>query len=86
MPVTKKEFITQLAEKMGAREKESEQWVEAYTQTLIDIFKTGQGVTITGLGGFHVSYGYGKTMKFKFNPSQKIKKMMGWSSTYKGDV
>jgi len=58
MPVTKKEFIKQLAEKMGATEKESEKWVEAYTETLIDVFKTGQGVTITGLGGFHVSAGY----------------------------
>ncbi|RLD65160.1 MAG: HU family DNA-binding protein [Bacteroidetes bacterium] len=86
MPITKKEFIKQLAEKMETNEKETEKWVEAYTQTLIDIFKTGEGVTITGLGGFHVSYGYGKTMKFKFNPSQKIKKMMGWSSTFKGDV
>jgi len=86
MPITKKEFIKQLSEKMETNEKEAEKWVEAYTQTLIDIFKTGEGVTITGLGGFHVSYGYGKTMKFKFNPSQKIKKMMGWSSTFKGDV
>jgi hypothetical protein len=59
--------------------------VEAYTETLIDVFKTGNGVTITGLGGFHVSLGY-RGGVFKFNPSQQIRKMIGWSSTFKGEV
>lgn len=86
MAVSKKEFIKQLATKTGATEKETEKWVDAYTETLIDIFKTGEGVSINGLGGFHVSHGYSGTMKFKFNPSQRICKLMGWSSTFKGEV
>ena len=77
MPVTKREFTQQLATKMGATEKEAAKWVEAYTETLIDVFKTGKGVTINGLGGFHLSGGYRGTI-FKFNPSQRIKKLMGW--------
>ncbi len=40
MPITKKEFTKQLASKMGATEKEAAKWVEAYTDSLVDIFKT----------------------------------------------
>jgi nucleoid DNA-binding protein len=86
MPISKNEFTQKLAIKMGATEKEAATWVEAYTETLFDVFKTGNGVTINGLGGFHVSAGYRGGRVFKFNPSQQIRKMMGWSSTYKGEV
>lgn len=86
MPISKKEFTQKLATNMGATEKEAAKWVEAYTETLTDIFKTGDGVTINGLGGFHVSPGYHGSRVFKFNPSQQIRKIMGWSSTFKGEV
>lgn len=86
MPISKKEFEAQLAQKMNATEKEASQWVEAYTDTIIDAFKSGKSVTINGLGGFHVSPGYCGTRIFKFNPSQKIRKLMGWSSAHKGEV
>ena len=86
MPLTKKEFTVLLARKMGAPEKEATRWVEAYTETLMDVFKTGNGVSINGLGGFYVGRSYGGSKVFKFNPSQKIRKLMGWSSTFKGDL
>lgn len=44
MPQTKKEFTVLLARKIGAPEKEATRWVEAYTETLMDVFKTGNGV------------------------------------------
>lgn len=53
MPLTKKEFAKKLAQRMGATEKEAEQWVDAYTETLIEVFETGKGVTINGLGGVY---------------------------------
>jgi len=52
----------------------------------MDVFKTGNGVSINGLGGFYVGRSYGGSKVFKFNPSQKIRKLMGWSSTFKGDL
>lgn len=54
MSVTNKEFIRLLAAKMDATEKEATQWVEAFTQTMFDIFKTGEGVSIDGLGEFDI--------------------------------
>ena len=85
MPQSKKEFTKQLAARMGATEKEAAQWVEAYTETLIGIFKTGEGVSISGLGGFYLARKRGSVV-FKFNPSQRLRKLFGWGSTHKGEV
>ena len=82
MPKTKKEFITLLAKRMNADEATTKQWINAYTDTLIEIFKTGEGVTIEGLGGFYVDRRR-DSAAFKFNPSQKIRYYLTWGSTYK---
>lgn len=85
MAKTKKEFVSILAMRMDATEETTSEWVDAYTETMIDIFKTGEGVTINGFGGFYLTRRYGSIM-FKFNPSQRLRKLFGWSSTYKGEV
>jgi nucleoid DNA-binding protein len=81
MSKTKKEFTSLLARRMGVEEEMAKQWIDAYTDTLIDIFKAGEGVTIDGLGGFYLAK-RGDGAAFKFNPSQKIRYYLGWSSTY----
>ncbi len=85
MAKTNKEFMALLANRMGTTERTASDWVNAYTETLIDIFKTGEGVTINGLGGFYLARKHGDTI-FKFNPSQRLRRLFGWSSTYKGEV
>jgi DNA-binding protein HU-beta len=84
MPKTKKEFEAILAKRMGTTTIEAAKWVDAYTESLIEIFKNGTGVTITGLGGFYCETRR-NGVAFKFNPSQRIRKVLGWSSTHKGD-
>ncbi len=85
MAAKKNEFVAQLAKKMNCNEKTASQWVDAYTDTMFDIFKTGEGVTITGLGSFYLARRH-DSIAFKFNPSQKLRKLLGWSSTYTGEV
>ena len=85
MAKTKKEFLAVLARRMNTTEEIAEEWIDAYTETLIDIFKTGEGVTINGLGGFYLANKHDDTI-FKFNPSQRLRKLFGWSSTHKGDI
>lgn len=82
MPKTKKEFIKLLSLKMNTTEAEASRWVDAYAETLIEIFKTGEGITIGGLGGFYLSQRRHGTA-FKFNPSQRIRQLLGWSSGFK---
>ncbi|MDR2423818.1 MAG: hypothetical protein LBD59_03735 [Prevotellaceae bacterium] len=82
MPQSKKEFITLLAAKMQTDETTAKLWVEAYSETLFDIFKIGEGVTLDRLGGFYLKRRYDVTI-FKFNPCQKLRYYLGWTSTYK---
>ena len=70
---------------MSTDEKTASKWLDGVTDTLYETFKKGQGVTLTGFGSFYLSQRRDSTA-FKFNPSQKLKKLFGWSSTYKGDL
>lgn len=83
MLLTKKEFTHQLAQKMGTTEKEATKWVDAYGSTLIDIFKTRHGVSINGLGSFFIGTDADGSRTFKFNPSVKIRRILGWDASFK---
>jgi nucleoid DNA-binding protein len=82
MPISKKEFISLLAKRMNTDETTAKLWIEGFNETLFDVFKTGQGVTIDGLGGFYLERKR-SGVAFKFNPGQRLKALLGWSSTYK---
>jgi len=69
MPISKKEFISLLAKRMNADEPTAKQWIEGYIETLFDVFKTGQGVSIDGLGGFYLEQ---KRSGFAFKFNQAI--------------
>jgi len=82
MPKSKKEFIVLLAKQMKTDEETAKLWIDAYSETLFNVFKTGEGVTIEGFGGFYLQR-KGSGTVFKFNPGQRLKALLGWSSTYK---
>lgn len=82
MPKSKKEFITLLAKRMKTDEETAKLWIDGYSETLFDVFKTGEGVTIDGFGGFYLQQRRSGSA-FKFNPCQRLKALLGWSSTYK---
>jgi nucleoid DNA-binding protein len=84
MPKTKKEFIKLLANRMETNEEEASRWLEATLDSLYETFKRGEGVTLTGFGGFYVNK-RGRTWAFKFNPGQKLRALFGWASTYKAE-
>ncbi|MGP1383857.1 MAG: HU family DNA-binding protein [Thainema sp.] len=82
-PLSKKEFIQKLAQRMAVDEKEAARWLEGTTDTFYDVFEQNRGVTLTGFGSFYLER-RGNSCAFKFNPSQKLRKLLGWSSSYKG--
>ncbi|MEZ5424624.1 MAG: HU family DNA-binding protein [Pyrinomonadaceae bacterium] len=82
----KKEFGKMLAARMRTDPKTAEVWIDAFTDTLYDCLRQGRGVTITNLGNFYLRItGRGDSI-FRFNPSQKLRSLFGWSSTYKGEI
>ena len=84
-PISKKDYITELSKKMDCDDKTAALWLDGVTDTLYETFKKGHGVTLTGFGSFYLSRRRESTA-FKFNPSQKLKKLLGWSSTYTGQL
>lgn len=80
-----KDFIKLYAAKMNCSEKNAEKYLDGFLNTLYDEIKEGSSVTIQHFGNFYVSKRKDSTV-FKFNPSQKFKAILGWSSNYKGDI
>ena len=82
----KKEFVSLLAQKMQISDKIAEMWIDALTDTLYECFKKQRGVVITNLGTFYPRITSRGDSIFKFLPSQKLKALFGYSSTYKGNL
>lgn len=83
--VGKNEFVTELARRMETGEATATRWLDGLTETLYDNFKAGKGVTLPGFGSFYVRPERSKWV-FKFSPAQRLRAVLGWSSTYKGKI
>ena len=83
--INKDEFVRRVARRMKANETTAQAWVDGVLDTMYDAFRGGKGITLPGFGGFYLDRrrdGYA----FKFNPGQKLRALLGWSSTYKGPM
>ena len=80
--INKKEFIKELAFKMETTEKDAETWLNATVDVFYEAFQARQSVTIENFGNFYIKE-KDSICVFKFNPSQKLKYYLGWSSSYK---
>lgn len=83
--IGRKEVVQRLARRMNRDESTSEIWLDAVTDTLYEAFKKGSGVTLPGFGSFYVRP-EPDSWVFKFNPAQRLRAMLGWSSSYKGEI
>ena len=84
--IKKKEFASLLAKKMNTSDKTAEMWVDAFADTLYECLKQERGVTITNMGTFYLRITSRGDWIFKFLPSQKLRRLFGYSSTYKGKM
>ncbi|MFC1633825.1 HU family DNA-binding protein [Planctomycetota bacterium] len=80
--INKDEFVRQVAERMKVKEKIAQAWVDTVLDTMYDTFRRGKGITLPGFGGFYLDRRR-DNCAFKFNPGQKLRALLGWSSTYK---
>ena len=83
--IQKKEVVKRIAIRMAVDEKTAEAHLDATLDTLYEAFKAGESVALPGFGGFYVRPER-DTWVFKFNPSQKLRALFGWSSTYTGKL
>ncbi|TAE72464.1 MAG: hypothetical protein EAZ85_09630 [Bacteroidetes bacterium] len=80
-----KEFISQYAKKMGCDEATAKQQIQGFIEVVLDSMKNRDSVTIDQLGKFYIEDRKNSTV-FKFTPAQKLKAILGWSNTFKGEI
>ncbi len=57
--------------------------VDAFREEIYQALKRGESVTLRDSDSFYVRPKQGSWV-FRFNPSQRLRKLFGWSSTYRG--
>lgn len=82
--IQKQDIVKLLAEKMKTDEETSRLWVDTFLEILTEFIKKGSCITLKNFGGFYVKPNDKETWTFKFNPSQKLRYFLRWTSTYKG--
>ena len=85
MSINKKELIRHVCQRVGRDEREIEEIIDATLEEIYQSLKQGESVNLRNFGTFYIDFKRSSTV-FKFNPSQRLRKLFGWSSTYKGDI
>ena len=85
MSINKKELIKRIAQRVDHKNQEVEQIIDATLDEIYQSLKQGESVNLRNFGTFYIK-AHRDSIAFKFNPAQKLRKLFGWSSTYKGEV
>ena len=83
--IDKKALITLVTERVGNDKDTVEEIIEATLETIYEALKRGTMHLLAELGTFYVRPER-HSWVFKFNPSQRLRKLFGWSSTYTGEL
>ena len=83
--IEKSELVRRVTKKTGTNQIEVEQVVDAVFEEIYQALKHEERVSIRNFGTFYIDVRRSSTV-FKFNPSQRLRALFGWSSTYKGDL
>lgn len=83
--INKKELVKRIAKRTGQSTEQSEENLEAVLEEIYEALKNEECVSLQNFGTFYIDARRSGTV-FKFNPSQRLRALFGWSSTYKGDL
>ena len=78
-------LVEHVAKRTGLSVRTSDKAVEAVLEEIYEALKRGECVSLKNFGTFYVRPER-ESWVFKFNPAQRLRKLFGWSSTYKGDA
>lgn len=74
-----------VAKRLSVEEVEGEAIVDAVFEEIYEAIKMGQKINILHFGTFHVDQRENYTI-FEFRLSQRLRALLGWSNTYKGEL
>jgi DNA-binding protein HU-beta len=85
MATDKKTLIQKVAEQTGQDQGIVSEMVETFLEEIYESLKQGESVSLRNFGTFYVRPER-QSWVFKFSASQRLRKLFGWSSTYKGKL
>jgi DNA-binding protein HU-beta len=83
--IGKKELVRRVAVRAGVEVEVASKFVEAILEEIYQALKQGECVSLLHFGTFYVRPER-RSWVFKFNPSQRLRKLFGWSSAYRGKI
>ena len=83
--IDKKVLIARVAQRVNVDEDPASELVDATLEEIYEALKQGECVSLRNFGAFYVRAERGSWV-FKFNPSERMRKLFGWSSSYKGEL
>lgn len=83
--VDKKELVSFVARRFNRDAEAVGEIVDATLEEIYEALKRGEQVSLRDFGSFYVRPERDRWV-FKFNPSQRLRTLFGWSSTYKGEL
>jgi DNA-binding protein HU-beta len=83
--VDKPELVGRVARRLDRDGETVAEIVDGFLEEIYAALKGGEGVSLRGFGSFYVR-AERDSWVFKFNPSQRLRALFGWSSTYRGPL
>lgn len=80
-----KDLVRLVAQRVDRDSDAVELIIEATLDEIYEAIKRGQSVSLRTFGSFYVRPG-SEAWVFRFNPSQRLRRLFGWSSSYRGEV
>lgn len=81
MSIDKKELVHRVSQRIGKETGTVEEVIDATLEEIYTSLQQGDSISLRNFGTFYVSV-KPKSWVFKFNPSQRLRKVFGWSSTH----
>lgn len=83
--ITTKDLIRLVSERTSKETAITEEIVDAMLEEIYEALKRGESVSLRNFGTFYVRVEW-QSWVFKFTPSQRLRRVFGWSSTYTGNL
>lgn len=81
--IIKKDLIRLVAQRTNRETATAEEMVNATLEEIYEALKRGESVSLRDFGTFYIRVEW-QSWVFKFSPSQRLRRVFGWSSTYTG--
>ena len=83
--IEKPELVSLVCQRTNQDAQVVDEIVDAFLDEIYQALKRGDSVSLRGFGSFYVRP-HRESWVFRFNPSQRLRALFGWSSTYRGEL